>query len=169
MVKEVGYHDILGVEPDVLASEIKKAYYIKARQVHPDKNPNDSQEVHNFQMHGEGFKNLQENGMGRCIAESSLPWRGIDKMSVGDRDHGCGGHLGTQWNPCSKVVEEARHEEQQHVRYEEKEKDVDTVLNLINTLQELFVQLGTRKEELHHARPVDGVVNQGRGEEAVFD
>lgn len=41
MVKEARYYDILGAEPDVLAYEIKKAYYIKAKQVHLDNNPID--------------------------------------------------------------------------------------------------------------------------------
>lgn len=90
-------------------------------------------------------------------------------MSTGDRGHACGGHLRTRSNPCSKVVEEACHEKNQHVRHQEKEKDGDTILNLIYTLQELLVQLGARQEDPHHARSMDGDVNQGRREEEMFN
>ena len=46
----MGLYDILDVPADASAGKIKRAYFLKARKLHPDKNPNDPTAHEKFQQ-----------------------------------------------------------------------------------------------------------------------
>lgn len=61
-VADMSYYELLDVEADATDSELKKAYYKKARKMHPDKNPDDPEANQKFQQLVRSFEGCASAG-----------------------------------------------------------------------------------------------------------
>ena len=57
------YYDILGVKTNATSAEIKKAYYIKAKQNHPDRHKDDVDAQAKFQKIGAAYQVLSDEAL----------------------------------------------------------------------------------------------------------
>jgi curved DNA-binding protein CbpA len=55
------------VAPDATPAAIKKAYFVKARQLHPDKNIGDAGAHAAFQRVGEAYQVLSDEVSRKCL------------------------------------------------------------------------------------------------------
>jgi curved DNA-binding protein CbpA len=59
-VKCMELYDVLGVKPSASEAEIKRAYYMRARENHPDKHRDDPEASKRFQVIGEAYQVLSD-------------------------------------------------------------------------------------------------------------
>lgn len=57
---DLSFYEILGVEHTATPAQIKKAYYLKAMEYHPDKNPNNLEATEKFKAIAEAYETLQD-------------------------------------------------------------------------------------------------------------
>lgn len=62
-------YDVLGVEPEATPAEIKKSYYLRAREHHPDRNRNDPSAHTKFQLIGEAYQILSDERLRKAYDE----------------------------------------------------------------------------------------------------
>lgn len=58
MVKETAFYDILGVSTDATQAQVRKAYYKRAKDCHPDKHPNQPEKEAEFKALSEAYQTL---------------------------------------------------------------------------------------------------------------
>ncbi|KAL3504324.1 hypothetical protein ACH5RR_034165 [Cinchona calisaya] len=161
MVKETEYYDALGVSPSASEEEIRKAYYLKARQVHPDKNSNDPQAAERFQELGEAYQILSDpvqrdaydrNGKNCVSRETMLDPTAVFAILFGSElfeDYI--GHLAVASMASSELAGENDNREQVHNRLKAVQREREE--KLARTLKDLLFQYvrGDKEGFLQHA------------------
>ncbi|KAL3339778.1 hypothetical protein AABB24_028409 [Solanum stoloniferum] len=162
MVKETEYYDVLGLSPLASEEEIRKAYYLKARQVHPDKNPDDPLAAQRFQELGEAYQVLSDpvqrnvydqNGKSCVSRETMLDPTAVFALLFGSElfeDYI--GHLSVASMASSELVSENDNPEKLHDRLKGVQKEREEKLARI--LKD-FLQQYVRGDRMGFIRRVE--------------
>ena len=57
-VVDTAFYDLFGLGPDATSAQLKKAYYQRARECHPDKHPGDPEKEAQFKTLSEAYQTL---------------------------------------------------------------------------------------------------------------
>ncbi len=85
------YYQVLGVPKTATQAEIKKAYRRLARQLHPDKNPDDKTAEQRFKDANEAHAVLSDAEKRKRYDELGANWQAYDQSGAGGFDGGFGG------------------------------------------------------------------------------
>ena len=55
---DTAFYDLFGLSPDATSAQIKRAYYKRARECHPDKHPNDAEKEAEFKQLSQAYQTL---------------------------------------------------------------------------------------------------------------
>ncbi|XP_034675970.1 chaperone protein dnaJ 10 isoform X1 [Vitis riparia] len=161
MVKETEYYDVLGVSPTASEEEIRKAYYLKAKQVHPDKNPSDPLAAERFQVLGEAYQVLSDpmqrdaydrNGK-YCISKETMldPTAVFALLFGSELFENYVGHLAVASMASSELAEESDNPEKLHDKLKAVQKEREERLaRLLKDFLNQYVQ-GDKRGFLHRA------------------
>ncbi|MED6179999.1 Chaperone protein dnaJ 10 [Stylosanthes scabra] len=161
MAKDMEYYNILGLTSSASEDQIRKAYYLKAMQVHPDKNPNDPRAAENFQVLGEAYQVLSDpvrrkaydqNGKHSVSRETMLDPMAVFALLFGSElfeDYV--GHLAVASMASSELAEENNDVDkmQEKLKAVQKERE-EKLARFLKDFLGQYVR-GDQKGFLHHA------------------
>ncbi|XP_021902659.1 chaperone protein dnaJ 10 [Carica papaya] len=162
MVKETEYYDVLGVSSSASEEEIRKAYYVKARQVHPDKNLNDPLAAERFQVLAEAYQILSDpvqreaydrNGKYSVSKETMLDPTAVFALLFGSESfEDYIGHLAVASMASTELAGEDNNPEKLHDKLKAVQKEREE--KLARTLKDFLNQYvrGDKEGFLQHAK-----------------
>jgi len=85
-VKDRQYYDLLGVSTNATMVELKKAYYKRSREVHPDRNPNDPEAAKKFQSLSHAYQILSNAQARAAYDKNGVSEKANEEMQLTDID-----------------------------------------------------------------------------------